>query len=233
MDAVSHQQRQYTSIVVREIRRVVAELRLVGRIAVALSLLSVFAAGAFAQPSPALVTALQHGGYVLYVRHLNTNPDQADADPLHLDDIKAQRQLTDEGRARAKALGAVLRALHIPVERVLASKLKRAQDTAELLGLGPVETSIDLTEGGLVVSPRENQRRAAALKALLGRAPAAGKNLVIVSHRPNLQEAAGKDLGDLVEGEVAVFQPLGDGKFKLVERVSIETWLHEDKKPSR
>jgi hypothetical protein len=77
----------------------------------------------------------------------------------------------------------------------------------------------------LVVSSKENQRRAKALRQLLATPPAPGKNLVIVSHKPNLEEAAGKEFGDLQEAEVAVFKPLGDGKLKLVARVaSPATW---------
>jgi hypothetical protein len=71
--------------------------------------------------------------------------------------------------------------------------------------LGKVTSSIDVTEGGLVVSPRENQRRAAALRKMLSTPRAVGKNLVIVSHKPNLQDAVGKDFADLVEAEVVVF----------------------------
>ncbi len=49
--------------------------------------------------------------------------------------------------------------------------------------------------------------------------------MIIVSHRPNLQDAAGKDLADVGEGEIAVFEPLGDSQFKLVARVAPpETW---------
>jgi len=184
-----------------------------------------FSAGGQAGAGSELLAKLRKGGFVLFVRHLNTNPDQADTDPLHLENVQAQRQLSDEGRDRAKALGEALRKLKIPVERVLASKFKRAEDTAQLLALGPVETSLDLTEGGLVVSPRENQRRAAVLKALLSEPREAGTNLVIVSHRPVLQEAAGKELGDLAEGEVAIFQPRGAGSYKLIERVLVDTWL--------
>ena len=55
--------------------------------------------------------------------------------------------------------------------------------------------------------------------------PAKGKNTVIVSHKPNLQDAAGKEFGDVAEAEVVVFKPLGGGKFKVVARVaSPETW---------
>ena len=171
-----------------------------------------------------VVPALQKGGYVVFIRHPKTNPDQADTDPLHVDNVKAQRQLSDEGRKQAKDLGEAFRALKIPVAAVMSSKFFRAQEAATLLELGKVEASLDLAEGGLVVSPNENQRRAAALRKLLGTAPAAGKNLIIVSHKPNLQDAAGKDLADVAEAEVVIFQPLGEGKAKVFARVPAAVW---------
>jgi phosphohistidine phosphatase SixA len=180
----------------------------------------VMAAAAAARAQDDVVHALRKGGYVLFLRHTATNPDQADTDPLNLDNIKAQRQLMDEGRNQAKALGAALRQFKIPVGKILASKFYRARETAELLDLGEVETVLDITEGGLVVSPRENRRRAAALRTLLATAPPEGKNTIIVSHRSNLQDVAGKEFGDLGEGEIVVFQPLSEGKFKLVARVA-------------
>ena len=178
------------------------------------------------QPSDQeLVGALRQGGYVLFVRHPSTNPDQADTDPLNLDNIRAQRQLSEEGRRQAKALGDALRALKVPVDKVIASKFQRAVEAAKLMDVGPVETSTDVTEGGLVVSPNENKRRAKALAKLLATAPAEGKNTVIVSHKPNLEDAAGKEFGDLGEAEVVIFQPLGEKGFRLVRRVpSPATW---------
>jgi len=183
------------------------------------------AAAADAQQPSDLLPELRKGGYVLFIRHPKTNPDQADTDPLNLDNIKAQRQLSDEGRKQAKALGEAFRALKIPIDKVISSKFYRAQEAAKLLDVGEVNSSVDVTEGGLVVSPNENQRRAKALRQLLATPPPKGKNLVIVSHKPNLQDAAGKEFGDLGEAEVVVFQPLGDGKFKVVARIAApETW---------
>lgn len=179
---------------------------------------------ATAQPPTDLLPELKKGGYVLFIRHPRTNPDQADTDPLNLDNIKAQRQLSDDGRKQARALGESFRELGIPVEKVISSKFYRALEAAKLLAVGEVTTSIDVTEGGLVVSTNENQRRAKALRQVLSTPPAKGKNLVVVSHKPNLQDAAGKEFGDLGEGEVVVFRPLGDGKFKAVARVSSEAW---------
>src|SRR5438132_13187742 len=133
-------------------------------------------------PSPtARVPPLRKGGYILFIRHPKTNPDQADTDPLHLDNIKAQRQLSDEGRKQAKGLGEAFRALKLPIDKVVSSKFYRAQEAAKILDLGEVTVSVDVTEGGLVVSPRENERRAKALRKLLSTAPAVGKNLAIVS----------------------------------------------------
>src|SRR5438309_4474301 len=98
-------------------------------------------------PSPAeLLPELRKGGYVLFIRHPKTNPDQADTDPLHLDNIRAQRQLTDEGRQQAKALGEAFRTLKLPIEKVIASKFYRAQEAAKLLDVGPVILSMDVAE---------------------------------------------------------------------------------------
>lgn len=193
-------------------------------VAMLLTLGAVVNADADAPAKADVVPALQKGGYVLFMRHPKTHPDQADTDPLHIDNIKAQRQLSDEGRKQAKDIGDALRALKIPVAAVMSSKFFRAQEAAKLLALGKVEASIDVAEGGLVVSPNENQRRAGVLKKLLGTAPPAGKNMIIVSHKPNLQDAAGKDLGDVAEAEVCMFQPEGDSKFKLVARVPAAMW---------
>jgi phosphohistidine phosphatase SixA len=171
-----------------------------------------------------LVTALQKGGYVMYMRHPKTHPDQADTDPLNFDNVKAQRHLTDEGRKDAQDVGKTLKALSIPVDRVISSKFYRAHEAAKLLGVGEVTISPDVTEGGQVVSPNENNRRTKALRNLLATAPAAGKNTIIVAHKPNIVDAAGKDFLDIGEGEVAIFQPLGDGKFKPVARVTVARW---------
>ena len=171
-----------------------------------------------------LIPGLQNGGYVIFIRHPKTNPDQADTDPLNLDNIKTQRQLSDEGRQQARALGEAFRTLNIPVDKVISSKFRRAYETSKLLDVAEVKTSIDVTEGGLVVSPNENNRRSKALRTLLGTTPPPGKNTVIVSHKPNLADAAGKDFVDMSEGEAAIFKPESDGKFRLVARVTAEKW---------
>ena len=66
---------------------------------------------AWAQTSPSVGDVLQllrAGGYVIVFRHGATHADQADTDPLNLDNVAKQRQLNDKGRADAKAVGEVV-----------------------------------------------------------------------------------------------------------------------------
>jgi phosphohistidine phosphatase SixA len=174
----------------------------------------------------ALVDELRRGGYVIFLRHAHTDPDQADTDPFHLDNTKAQRHLTDVGRREARSLGQAFRALGIPIDRVWSGEFCRTRDTAALLEVAEVTTSPDLTEGGHVFSETENRRRAEALRRLLATPPRSGRNTLIVSHNTNLQEAAGKEFGDLGEGESIVFRPGGRKRFQAVARVKSATdWL--------
>src|SRR5438093_11710231 len=98
-----------------------------------------------------LVNSLRAGGLVIVVRHGATFPDQADTDPLNFDNIAAQRNLNDKGKALAKAFGDALRQLGIPVGKVYTSKYSRAYETAVLAGFKDIEKTADLTEGGLAV----------------------------------------------------------------------------------
>ncbi|OFX21661.1 MAG: hypothetical protein A2V77_14390 [Anaeromyxobacter sp. RBG_16_69_14] len=173
-----------------------------------------------------LAKALRSGGHVIVIRHGATNPDQADTDPLNLDqpgNEAKQRQLSDKGRAAARAWGEAFRKMGIPVGKVYSSKFHRAVETARL-GFGEPATSFDVTEGGLVVSPNENGRRTAALRKLAATPPQAGTNTVIVTHKPNITDAFGKDWFDVKEGEASVFEPDGKGGSRVIGRVLSDQW---------
>jgi phosphohistidine phosphatase SixA len=170
------------------------------------------------------VKALRAGGHVIVFRHGATHPDQADTDPLNLANVAKQRHLNDSGRALARSIGDSLRKLNIPVGQVQTSMFYRAIETGTLLGFGAVTTSSDITEGGQVVTPTENNRRTAALRKLAGTAPAAGTNVIVVSHKPNIMDAFGKDWFDVREGEASVFKPDGNGGYRLTVRVQAADW---------
>ena len=78
----------------------------------------------------AIVEALRHGGYVLYLRHFKTDRSREDSDLEHLENCATQRPLSDAGRDQARALGAALRDLRIPVGTVTVSAYCRAIESA-------------------------------------------------------------------------------------------------------
>jgi broad specificity phosphatase PhoE len=166
---------------------------------------------------------LRAGGYVIVIRHGATDADMADTDPLNYENIAKQRQLSAKGEDAAKALGVAFRAIGVPVGLVYTSHFNRAYQTAKLAGFANIEKSIDLTEGGLVVSPNENNRRAVAFRKLVSSPPAAGSNTVIVTHKPNIIDAFGKDWFDVKEGEASIFRPDGVGQ-TLVARLQTAEW---------
>ena len=171
------------------------------------------------------INSLRSGGYVIVIRHGATPPDQADTDPLHLENIDKQRQLNDAGRAQAQSIGASMRKLKIPVGEVYTSMFNRAVETGKLLGFGEVKPSIDFAEGGLVVTSIENNRRAQALRKLAAALPPPGTNVIVVTHRPNILDAFGKDWFEVKEGEATIFRPNAQGKPEVVARVQAAEWV--------
>jgi phosphohistidine phosphatase SixA len=167
--------------------------------------------------------ALRSGGLVILVRHGATFSDQADTDPFNLADVSKQRNLNDKGKGLARAFGEAIRAAGVPVGKVYTSQFNRAYETAVLAGFKNIETTVDLSEGGLVVTPDENNRRAKTLRAMLANAPRAGENDILITHKPNIIDALGKDWFDVKEGEASIFKPEG-GKYRLLARVQMEDW---------
>src|SRR5215813_9077094 len=143
-----------------------------------------------------LLRALRAGGHVVLIRHGATFPDQADTDPFNFENIAAQRQLNDKGKALARTFGETLRNAGVPVGKVYTSKYHRAYETATLAGFPDIEKSADITEGGLIVSPNENGRRAEALRKMLATPPKPGTNTILISHKPNIVDALGRDWFD-------------------------------------
>ena len=170
-----------------------------------------------------IAQALRAGGLVLVVRHGATFPDKADTDPLNFDNIAAQRNLNDKGKALAKAFGDALRQAGVPVGKVYTSKYNRAYETAVIAGFKDIEKITDLTEGGLIVTPNENNRRAEAFRKMIAVAPTDHTNTILITHQPNIVAALGKDWFDVKEGETSIFRP-ADGGYKLVARVQMDEW---------
>lgn len=167
---------------------------------------------------PALLRALRGGGYILYFRHAATDFGQNDDHMTGYEDCATQRNLTDKGRAEARAIGAALRELTIPVGEVLASPFCRTMETAQLV-FGRA-TASPAVRGGPALP--ESTERYAALRQLLATPVRGSVNLVIVSHGNPFRATVGGPY--LAEGEAAVIEPGGNDGFRELARVRLDQW---------
>lgn len=158
-----------------------------------------------------LFAALKGGGYVIYLRHSTTDLSQEDRNPVTVRDCSTQRNLSEQGRDQARAIGNSFKTLGIAVGDVTSSPYCRTEETAKL-AFGAAQLSPALHYSFSL--PKEAANKAAAeLKQELSRTPPRGKNTVIVGHVTNLRDATG--VWPKTEGGGIVFEPKGDG-FRVV-----------------
>jgi hypothetical protein len=170
------------------------------------------------QSVPELLERLRSGGYVLYMRHASTDFSQNDRAMASFEDCARQRNLTDQGRDEARAVGEHIRRLGIPVGEVLASPFCRTMETARL-ALQRAEATHEV-RGGPVRS--EDPKRYDGLRRLLSTPPPPGANRFISSHGNPFHAVAGPPY--LAEGEIAVVEPLGAMKFVVITRIRVQDW---------
>jgi broad specificity phosphatase PhoE len=178
----------------------------------------------------ALAQALRAGGLVIAVRHGPTFPEMEDGDLLNFESNAAQLNLNDEGEALAKAFGRAMHDVGIPIGMVYTSKYNRAYETAVLAGFKDIVKAPDLTGDGLVMSPKEYDRRTEGFRKMLAMPPKVGTNTILITHQPNLTAALGKDWQDVKEGEASIFRP-ENGTYKLIARVQMDDWPRIAKAP--
>jgi virginiamycin B lyase len=182
-------------------------------------------------PSSSLVRRLREGGYVLTFRHAATDFSMTDT-TRDLRDCSRQRNLNEDGRRQARAIGNAFRRLGIPVGQVLASPFCRTRDTARL-AFGRARPSRALLSARYLESPGARARQPARLQRLLTRRPVPGANTALISHNFAIDDATGVNLA---EGEAAVVAP-GRGRegFEIVDTVEAEEWtrLAQRSRPPR
>jgi phosphohistidine phosphatase SixA len=173
----------------------------------------------------ALVQTLREGGFNIYFRHAATDWSQSDevgkAEDWLSCDSSRMRQLSAEGRQTSSNIGDAIRALGLPVGKVMASPYCRTVETAELMQLGAVEATTDVVNmrvanyfggrGTIVVSAQTR----------LSTRPAVGTNTVIVAHGNVAQAATPVYPG---EGEAVIFKPDGAGGFRYIARIAPHDW---------
>jgi broad specificity phosphatase PhoE len=169
------------------------------------------------------IEKLRTGGYVVYIRHTQTDSKTEDKDLSDMANCAGQRVLSDQGRENAAKLGEALKTLAVPIGDVITSQFCRAKDTVKLMKLEISKETADLNNdsGEPFVTKPESERRSAALRKLLAAQPDQGKNTLIVGHVPNLRNALSLDYANMKEGEIAIFATRKDDPgFELVVRIT-------------
>ncbi len=175
-----------------------------------------------------LLKDLQHGGYVILMRHASSPRETPDAFHANADNTKNERQLDEMGIQSAQAMGDAFRRLKIPIGQVLSSPTYRALQTVKLARLGRAVAFSELGDDGQSMQADKSGGRAAWLLSRAAQVPLDGTNTVIVTHFPNIMEAFGQRAAGLADGEALILKPDGRGGAPFVTRLKIDEWAKLD-----
>lgn len=149
-----------------------------------------------------LITALQSGGYILYMRHGATTRKKSNNIQMDLGNCETQRNLSTSGLAEVEKIGQIIKSLNIPISTVLSSPYCRTKDTAKAaFGNYNVDPK-------LAFSFSKNKTESDALGQYLFQIMSASNNpdnnIVFVGHTANLKDGLG--VWPKPEGVMAIFK---------------------------
>jgi broad specificity phosphatase PhoE len=164
-----------------------------------------------------VIERMRSGGHILMIRHALA-PGTGDPQTVVLGDCSTQRNLSDEGRDQARAIGDWLREQEIKSARVYSSQWCRCLETAELMALGPVTELPGLNSFYRKTEDREPNLR--MLSDFIADQPADGELIIMVTHFVTISAIAGRGTGsgqgvliELAEDETAPYSVVGSVSF--------------------
>ena len=182
---------------------------------IAVSALVVLHAG-FGAPNtlaaPSTWDLLKQPGHFVLMRHALA-PGTGDPRQVDLNDCGTQRNLSDGGRAQARRTGDALRAAGIASADVFTSQWCRCRETAELLGLGPVQDMPALNS--FFSEPDTETAQMQQLRKDIARLPL-DRPTVLITHQVVITSLTGIWPRS---GELVVVRRLADGQFRPVSRI--------------
>lgn len=152
-----------------------------------------------------LLARLRSGGHVLLIRHALA-PGVGDPAGFRIDDCTTQRNLDEQGRAQARAIGQWLRSRRIEHARVYSSQWCRCLETARLMELGAVTALAPLNS--FYERPDDREPNLRDLRRFLAEQPRDGPPLVLVTHQVIIQALTGQSAAS-GEGLLLELRPEG------------------------
>ena len=171
------------------------------------------------------VALLRKGGLYIVHRHGVANVG-VEAPLILLADCSTQANLNDAARRDLAQMGSDIAALGIPIGTVLSSPYCRTLETARIVFKKEPVREDALLRGAYAPvagqpTPAASAERLEAVKRMLTVVPAAGTNVVLVTHGDVIRAVLGLDVE---MGEAVVVQPDGRGAFAPIARVLPLAW---------
>nr|WP_230374391.1 histidine phosphatase family protein [Pontivivens ytuae] len=173
-------------------------------------------------PPRDLVAFIREGGYIIFIRHAQTERDYADQVDAVMGDCSTQRTLSEAGWRRAILIGSAFDRLGIPVGDVISSEYCRSWQTAAL-AFGRYQTNSNLNfEPAEDYTPVQLEAMRSRMSFLLSHNPGAGLNTILIGHDDPFEAATG--IYPEPMGVAFVIRPTMAGEFEVLGSIPPDGW---------
>jgi phosphohistidine phosphatase SixA len=161
-----------------------------------------------------MIARMRAGGHILMIRHALA-PGTGDPANFRIGDCSTQRNLDDNGREQARAIGKWLRSKGLTSARVYSSQWCRCLETAELLEMGPVTELPALNSFYEMAQNREPNLK--ALRKFITEQSSDGALIILVTHLVTISAIANEGVSS---GEGVLLELKNDAPYEVVGRLN-------------
>ena len=126
-----------------------------------------------------LIDQLDKGGKLIFIRHAYA-PGNGDPSNFNLNDCSTQRNLSEDGRNQAKAIGEFFKKNKIRIDKVLSSEWCRCKETADI-AFKNFSTNSFLNSFYSSKYAKNKNKQIKALNDYIGKFES-DKNLILITH---------------------------------------------------
>ncbi|MEM7619140.1 MAG: hypothetical protein AAF228_01585 [Pseudomonadota bacterium] len=172
-----------------------------------------------------LLNNLKKGGYIVYMRHPQTDKSQRDTDIKNLASCDTQRNLSNVGRETAGKIGQAIKSLDVKFSVIKTSEYCRARQVPELMGIKTFEITPDLNHSGNMEEPAGEQQ-VQKLRTFFAEPPKGGMNTLLIGHSPNVIAMDPNLISKgFKSGDMLVLKPKADKSgYTFVGRIAPKDW---------